>query len=154
MSASVFLHPECVCGFSEKFFKRIFETVLSNDVFEFLKEKRVTVSVASVSSEEIRSLNRCYRKKDTPTDVLSFGNYASLDDVRREQGNVIDIGEVVLCCDIIKVASREDEVSLERELVFIVAHGFLHLLGFNHSPEMFLMQDETCDRLTGHTSVV
>jgi len=148
MNISVFLNGRLVCGFSRNFFENVFKNVLSNAVFNCLHDKNITVNVAGVSIKEIERLNKRYRDKCSPTDVLSFGNYRSFEDIWKESHDTVDIGEIVLCCDIIDKASREDGVSMERELVFIVSHGFLHLLGFDHSPEMFALQDKACDELT------
>lgn len=65
------------------------------------------LSIAIVEPEEIHRLNKKYRKKDKPTDVLSF-NYG-------------DSGEVILC-------PKKIEGKIEKVLV----HGILHILGYNH----------------------
>ncbi|NLJ84737.1 MAG: rRNA maturation RNase YbeY [Halanaerobiaceae bacterium] len=82
------------------------------------------ISIALVDNEQIRDLNKMYRGIDEPTDVLSF----PMDD---------EIwGDIIISTD--KVISQAEEYghSLERELGFLVVHGILHLLGYDHqTPE-------------------
>lgn len=90
------------------------------------------VSVSFVSNNEIRSLNKIYRNKDSVTDVLSFplgsdGKY----DVNKETGCAL-LGDVVIS---LETAMRQAKIyghSLEREIGFLTVHSMLHLLGYDH----------------------
>lgn len=94
------------------------------------------VDVTIVDDESIRQLNRVYREIDTPTDVLSF----SLMEETEEEPEIIFEGgeEILLLGDIVisaeSVARQAEEYghSLSRELCFLVVHGILHLLGYDH----------------------
>lgn len=93
-----------------------------------------TISVAYVSDHEIQRLNRMYRKKDTVTDVLSF-SYV-------DQGTET-LGDVVISH---AQAKRQAEGDLQLELVDLIVHGVLHVLGYDHerpedAQEMFPLQD-------------
>ena len=90
------------------------------------------VSVTLVDDEYIRALNREYRGKDAPTDVLSFPLY--------EDGN-FDISECIggaMLGDIVISVERAKEQALEignsflREVAFLTVHSTLHLLGYDH----------------------
>lgn len=111
---------------------------------------RFTIGVAIVSGEEIRRLNREYRGKDKVTDVLSFGEIASLDELRRRARTEeeIGLGDVVIDLAVVAVAACKDGLSFEREFVYIFSHGVLHLSGYDHEPEMFDIQDEVTDLFT------
>ncbi len=95
-------------------------------------EDDAEVSVSFVDNDEIRKLNRTYRGKDKPTDVLSFplgenGVY----DINRETGAKL-LGDVVIS---IETAVRQAYIyghSLEREIGFLTVHSMLHLLGYDH----------------------
>jgi len=93
------------------------------------------VSVVLADDEYIHALNRQYRSKDCPTDVLSFALNEG------EEPTVIDGPEEVLLGDIIisvETATRQAEEyghSLERELAYLTVHGILHLLGYDHMVE-------------------
>ena len=69
----------------------------------------------------IQQLNKQYRGKDKPTDVLSF----SLDDP-------VHLGQLVISVDRAKEQAKELGQSLEEELKFLFAHGLFHLLGYDH----------------------
>jgi len=69
----------------------------------------------------LRTLNKQYRGKDKPTDVLSF----SLEDP-------VHLGQLVISVDRAKVQAKEIGHSLEEELQFLFTHGLLHLLGYDH----------------------
>lgn len=101
------------------------------------------VSVHLVSSATIRRLNRAYRRKDKPTDVLSFSSLETpfIPTVKS------DVGEVFICWTVAKRQAREFEIPLKLEVQRLVIHGILHLFGYDHekSPQeekrMFRLQD-------------
>jgi len=77
------------------------------------------LSVIFVTEEKIQELNKKYRKKNKPTDVLSF--------VGDE-----DLGEIVICLKQVKKNSIEFKSNFKKESSFILIHGILHLLGYDH----------------------
>lgn len=95
-------------------------------------DRDAEVSVSFVDNNEIRRLNKLYRGKDKPTDVLSFplgenGVY----DIDKETGAAL-LGDVVISIETaIKQAKMYDH-SLEREVGFLTVHSMLHLLGYDH----------------------
>lgn len=107
-----------------------------------LKNKNVTVSVAVVSEEEIRHLNMAYRKKNSATDILSFSEFSSKQEIDAAGDKDIFLGELVLCYNKIKEYALEDGKDASFELSKTVAHGMLHLLGFSHGRKMFAIQNE------------
>ncbi len=83
------------------------------------------VELLLTGNEAIRVLNRTYRGKDAPTDVLSF----SLEDDKR-------LGQIVISVQRAEEQAEELGQSLEEELQFLFVHGLLHLLGYDHeTPE-------------------
>jgi rRNA maturation RNase YbeY len=91
------------------------------------------LSVALVGDEEMRALNARYRKKDRPTDVLSFGSNAEQIplDPPFSKGETL-LGDVVISVDTAARQAVARGVSIEDELRFLLAHGLLHLLGYDH----------------------
>lgn len=94
------------------------------------------VSIAYVSDEEIRRLNRMYRQKDAVTDVLSFAG--AFPEMSHE------IGDVLVCYD--QALRQSDNDDVELECVDLVVHGILHVLGYDHeraedAAAMFPLQD-------------
>lgn len=82
--------------------------------------------VVLVSKNKSQKLNKLYRKKNYPTDVLSFSAEA------KKQG----LGELVICMPIIKKQAIEYGHSVKRELETMLIHGFLHLLGYDHEKSL------------------
>ena len=100
------------------------------------------VSISFVGEDEIRELNRGYRGKDSATDVLSFPVGEEF-----RHGAERPLGDVVVCMPVARRQAEEYGHSLDRELAFLVVHGILHLLGFDHEDaegeaEMCRVQDE------------
>lgn len=91
------------------------------------------ISVVFLDNEQIRELNRDYRQKDTPTDVLSFpmtdenGEY----EINHDTDAVI-LGDVVISMEKAMEQAEMYGHSLEREIGFLTAHSVLHLLGYDH----------------------
>lgn len=82
---------------------------------------RGIVTVAIVADARVRALNREYRRKDAPTDVLSFPS--------EERGS---LGDVVIAAGVARRQAREAGHSLQTELRVLALHGLLHLLGYDH----------------------
>jgi len=104
---------------------------------------RGAVTIAIVPDNRVRLLNRQYRRKDTPTDVLSFpafagrlrrGRPASASRLRRgkpaeERG---DLGDIVIAAGVARRQASDAGHSLQTELRVLALHGLLHLLGYDH----------------------
>lgn len=85
---------------------------------------RGALTVAIVPDARIQALNRRYRKKDRPTDVLSF-----------PAGEAGYLGDVVIAAGVARRQSREAGHSLQSELRVLALHGLLHLLGYDHETD-------------------
>ncbi len=99
--------------------------------------KTTELSVLIVDNEYIRELNLLYRGKDEITDVLSFAmNELGEDEPDfAEQEEINILGDVVISLEQALLQSQEYEHSLGRELGYLLTHGLLHLLGYNHENE-------------------
>ena len=82
---------------------------------------RGSVTIAIVPDGRVRQLNRQYRRKDTPTDVLSFPS--------EERGY---LGDIVIAAGVARRQAREAGHSVPTELRILALHGLLHLLGYDH----------------------
>lgn len=134
-------------GFTQETLRKVVRVSCSTAFPEIFKTKGrgVRIEVAFVTDDEIQKLNRTYRGKDKPTDVLSFGNFSSRDEVRQSKLATLDLGTLVLSLPFLNRSAQEDGVSWEREFVYVFSHGVLHLLGFDHEEEMFMIQDTVTD---------
>jgi probable rRNA maturation factor len=95
---------------------------------------RYEVSVVITGDDDIRQLNREYRGIDSATDVLSFAMRDGDDDFELPEGADEPelLGDIVVSADAAARQALEYGHSLERELSFLVTHGLLHLMGFDH----------------------
>lgn len=105
-------------------------------------EEDYEVSISFVNNEEIKSLNMEYRGIDKETDVLSFPmiefSEEELED-EDEDAEYIDeelaLGDIVISIEKTLEQSREYGHGFKRELAFLLVHGMLHLLGYDHEVE-------------------
>ena len=81
------------------------------------------VSIAFVTPDEIRALNKKYRKKDQPTDVLSFEKVSDFKD---------ETAEIIICPAVVREQAIESKISMKKELAKMLIHGILHTLGYDH----------------------
>jgi probable rRNA maturation factor len=93
---------------------------------------RGAMTIAIVPDGRVQQLNRRYRRKDAPTDVLSFP--ASAEGLRRgkssdERGY---LGDVVIAAGVARRQAKQAGHSLQHELRVLALHGLLHLLGYDH----------------------
>lgn len=87
------------------------------------------ISFVLTDDKRMRALNRAYRGKDKPTNVLSF---AALDGDQPKAGMPWLLGDVVLASGVIARESKTQAKSLEHHLTHLAVHGVLHLLGYDH----------------------
>lgn len=118
---------------------------------EFLQlSEECECAITFVDNKRIQDINRDYRKKDAPTDVISF---ALDDEVEGDvqllggQGLPHHLGDIIISTEKAEEQAKEYGHSLERELGFLALHGFLHLNGYDHmneadEVEMFGLQKE------------
>jgi probable rRNA maturation factor len=84
------------------------------------------------SDAQVRRLNRDYRGKDKPTNVLSF---AALDSGKPPRNLAWPLGDIILALGTCRKEAREQGKVLERHLAHLVIHGVLHLMGYDHEVE-------------------
>lgn len=114
---------------------------------DYFSLKNILASVIIVDNETIHKLNKEYRNIDRETDVISF---ALEDDKTISDENIRVLGDIYISIDKAKEQAKEYEHSLKRELCFLMTHGFLHLLGYDHMTKedediMFPLQEKILD---------
>lgn len=93
-----------------------------------LEEKRAELTVVLVGDEEMHGLNRDYRGKDRPTDVLAF----AMREGPRAPGDEGNLGDVIISLDTAARQAQRRRRSLAAEVRTLLIHGVLHLLGYDH----------------------
>jgi probable rRNA maturation factor len=101
---------------------KLIKTVTEN-FLEKYKIKNKEISIALVGDNAIRELNKVYRKIDKVTDVLSFSGEDNF------------LGEIIIDYSQIKRQAPEFDRKVDDELVFILVHGLLHLIGYDDKTE-------------------
>lgn len=105
-----------------------------------LKDKEyesITLDIVFCNSEKTHELNRDYRDKDKPADIITFAIFADDENSFIFDGD-INLGEIVIALDkVIEGVNRDISHSKnkEQELYFLISHGLMHLLGFDHRDE-------------------
>jgi probable rRNA maturation factor len=99
----------------------------ANSISDF-NDAAGTVAIKVVGSDEMQSLNKQFRGKDKPTNVLSFP-FESFDDIAMETAI---LGDIALCADVIETEAKAQHKTLEAHYAHMTIHGILHLLGYDH----------------------
>lgn len=107
---------------------------------ENLNNLNFYLSITLTSNEEIHKLNKQYRNVDKPTDVLSFPMFEKqeLDKIIEQQKRSIlpePIGDIVISIKKVEEQAKEYGHSFERELSYMIVHGFYHIMGYDHIEE-------------------
>lgn len=89
------------------------------------------IDLVLVSDKKIHAINKEYRKKDKPTDVISFA-YLEVTEFEKDHGDVI-VGDIFISIDTAKRQAKEKGHDLKTELSILFVHGLLHCLGFDHN---------------------
>ena len=110
--------------------KKAVKEALTEEKFEYPAE----ISVSFVDNQKIHELNREYREKDRPTDVLSFPMWEKeeLSDGSALDGHAVTLGDIIISAEKAQAQAEEYGHSIEREITFLSVHSTLHLLGYDH----------------------
>lgn len=99
---------------------------------EYESEAPVYMSLLLTGNDEIQVINREYRDKDQPTDVISFAYHETED---FDIGPYDTLGDIVISLERVVEQAQEYNHSPKRELFYVLTHGILHLLGYDHIEE-------------------
>lgn len=95
-----------------------------------LKLKSDRAAIAFVTDSEIARLNKTYRKKNKPTDVLSFPAQTT----KRVNKNKF-LGDIAIAPAVARRYAQKNGRSLQTEICILILHGILHLLGYDHETD-------------------
>ena len=95
-------------------------------ILQLVREERSELSVALIGDAEMQALNARYRRKNYPTDVLSFP-------AGKNPGIAAQLlGDVIISVDTARRQAKERARTLDEEMVTLLIHGILHLIGYDH----------------------
>ena len=106
---------------------------------EGLLDSKLIMTITFTTPEEIRKINKKYRKIDRTTDVLSFPMFEKeelKEKIKNEDFLYEDVlGDIIISIDKVREQAEEYGHSFERELSYMLVHGFYHLMGYDHIEE-------------------
>ena len=128
--------------------KPLIKKILKNVCKELKIKSKHVVSYIFVDLNNIHDINKEYRQIDRPTDVISFAYIDSSENKELPH----ELGDVFICVEKIIEQANEYGHSVTRECAFLVVHGILHLLGYDHLEKedeevMFSLQDKILENL-------
>ena len=116
----------------EQFSNNFAQYVLSNELTkDFSNEMSYGIEIMVCDNDFIHAINRDYRSKDCPTDVITFALYYDSEE-KLVIDNNISLGQILISYDKVISQAKENNVSEEYEFLNLLAHGVLHLFGFDH----------------------
>jgi probable rRNA maturation factor len=104
-------------------------SIIRNDILG----KKYSLSIACVNEKTSKRINKKYRNKNKPTNILSFP-------LRK------NMGEIILCPAVIKREAKNFDKTFSEFLGFLVIHGMLHLKGYDHGDEMEKLEKKYLSR--------
>ena len=111
----------------KKYFSRKLKKI--SKIVKFFKKKDITFTILLTSSLNMRKLNKEFRNRNKPTDILSFPSLPA-NNLKFIKQKKLYIGDVAVSYEIINSRSNKNNFFLEFDKVWI--HGLLHLIGYNH----------------------
>ena len=136
----------------EKLINRVVNECFKN---EGLNQLKLYISITLTVPDVIKEINKEYRNIDKPTDVLSFPMFQreEIQELIKKNYEVEDVlGDIIISIPRVKEQAIEYNHSFERELAYMVVHGFYHLMGYDHmeeteKKEMRKKEDEVLNKL-------
>lgn len=94
----------------------------------------ISFDILYCDNEKTHEINKEYRQKDYVADIITFAIFADSEEKFIFDGE-INLGEILISLDKVEANATEKGTSFETELDFLVSHGIMHLLGFDHQTE-------------------
>ena len=119
----------------------------ANLAYSQVSDKPNEVTIRLVDEGEITQLNRDYRGKDKPTNVLSFPVESDFDFIDQLEGDAGFnlLGDVIICHSVIVKEAKEQSKKVLDHYAHMVVHGILHLCGYDHQDEQEAEKMETLE---------
>ena len=120
----------------EEIIKKVIEQCFKE---EKLENSKLNISITLTTPENIRKINKEYRNVDNETDVLSFPIFEKEELDKKILNNKFEyediLGDIVISIKRVEEQAKEYGHSFERELSYMVVHGFYNLMGYDHIKE-------------------
>ena len=120
----------------EKIVKRVLEKCFKE---ENITDSKLYITITLTTPNHIQAINKKYREIDNPTDVLSFPMFErkELEEKIRNKDFLHEdiLGDIIISIEKVEGQAKEYGHSFERELSYMIVHGFYHLMGYDHIEE-------------------
>lgn len=120
----------------ERTIKKVLEKCFKE---ENLENSKLYVNIILTNPENIHKINKEYRDIDKETDVLSFPMFEKQEIDKKIENNNFEhediLGDIIISLETVEVQAKEYGHSFERELAYMIVHGFYHLMGYDHIKE-------------------
>lgn len=124
---------------NEEYIKTINEVIKKCYEIENLNNSKLYINIILTTPKNIRKINKEYRNIDKETDVLSFPMFEKEELDKKIKNNDFKnediLGDIIISIEKVKEQAEEYKHSFERELSYMVVHGFYHLMGYDHMEE-------------------
>jgi len=111
----------------KKYFSKKLKKI--SKIVKFFKGKNITFTILLTSSLNMKKLNKKFRNRNKPTDILSFP-FLSSNNLKFTKQKNFYIGDIATSYEIINSRSKKNNFILELDKAWV--HGLLHLIGYNH----------------------
>lgn len=136
------IHPETIIDEKKavSIAKKILEfylkdkNILENSCLAGLDFNCLSFDFLYCDNEKTLEINKDYREKDYPADIITFAIFADSDEKFVFDGE-INLGEIIISLDKVTQNALEKGTTDEAELNFLISHGIMHLLGFDHQTD-------------------
>lgn len=116
--------------FDEEKITKFTDYIVKDEYRKEYAENEYYLSLTITTNDVIQEINNTYRGKNMPTDVISFA-YNETENV----GPLNVLGDIIISIDRVKEQAEDYGHSVEREFYYVLCHGMLHLLGYDHIDE-------------------
>ena len=119
----------------EELIKVVVDTILREESVV----KKIDIYITLTNNDNIQKINAEHRNIDRPTDVLSFPMFEreeitnlKIEDEDNEEHEEMMLGDIIVSVEKVREQAEEYGHSFKRELAYLITHGMLHLLGYDH----------------------
>ena len=120
----------------EEIIKKVLEQCFRE---ESIEDSKLYISIILTTQEKIKDINKEFRGIDKSTDVLSFPMFKkdelSKKIIEKDFQHEDILGDIIISIEQVEKQAKEYEHSFERELSYMIVHGFYHLMGYDHIKE-------------------
>lgn len=129
----------------------IIQEIVTRVISNLAINSKLEVSILLTNDEEISILNKNYRNKDKPTNVLSFPNLSleEIQNLHKQSPYPIMLGDIALAFETILNEAKDENKIFSNHFYHLIVHGMLHLLGYDHEndTDAELMQEKEIEIL-------